>query len=267
MSRNSSCNLLGHSKSLNSDGRARTVRPRRQVASDSGYRLQSRGLVHAAFGTVLLILATSAYAGKPVEITDSEMALLPKYCADTQTFKYGGESSPNMSPNAPMWVERMGRGFWAMHHYCYALINLARAQKPSMPANIRQATRKYAIDDMDFVIASTNADFVMLPEIYTKIGEVQLLLKNVPEARNAFAKARSLKADYWPPYLRWAEYLHQAGQKDAAREVVEEGLSYSPDAKALRSLLVTLGGDPAKIRPRLPPATVSDPTNSSDPGK
>ena len=115
-----------------------------------------------------------------------------------------GDAYTNPSPNAPKWVGLMGKGFWAIHHYCWALINLRRAQKPSMPANERQSTREYAIDDMNYVIENTPADFILLPEIYTKIGEVLLSLKRAPEARDAFAKARALKPDYWPPYFQWA---------------------------------------------------------------
>src|SRR4029453_2924145 len=102
-------------------------------------------------------------------------------------------------------------------------------------------------------------DFIMLPEIYTKIGEVLLSLKRASEARDAFAKARSLKPDYWPPYFHWAEYLRQAGQRVQAREVVEEGLSYAPQSKALRNLLTELGGNPANVPSRPVPAVRAAP--------
>jgi tetratricopeptide (TPR) repeat protein len=103
----------------------------------------------------------------------------------------------------------------------------------------------------------------MLPEIFTKIGEVQLALGRVDEAREAFQKARSLKPDYWPAYWRWAEHLSAIGQKAKARELAEEGLSYAPDAKPLRSLLTVLGGNPAAVRARPLPA----PTASTEPAK
>ena len=205
---------------------------------------------------MMSMLPAVVRADKPARITDAEMALLPPYCVDTQTFKYGGETNP--SPNAPKWVALMGRAFWSMHHYCWALINLSRAQKPSMPENLRQATRQYAIDDMMFVIENSPPDFVVLPEIYTKIGETFLLLKRPAEARIAFEKARSLKADYWPPYFQWAEYLRQTGKKAEARDVAAEGLSYSPDSKSLQRLLISLGGDPASVQPRSVPRPPGD---------
>jgi len=214
----------------------------------------------------MITVTPAAWADKPLHITDAEMALLPPYCPDTQTFKYGGEAS-NESPNAPKWVALMGRSFWTMHHYCWALINLGRAQKPMMDANLRRAIRESAIGDMTFVIENSPPDFVMLPEIYTKMGEVLLLLKRPREARDAFDKARALKADYLPPYFHWGEYLRQAGQTAQAREVVTEGLSYSPDAKALQRLLITLGGDPASIPPRPARAPAADSTEAKEPAK
>ena len=213
-----------------------------RTASVSSWRLLAAACMAVA-------ISTAAQAGKPDNVTEAEMALLPPYCPDTQTFKYGDALS-NPSPNAPKWVGLMGKGFWTMHHYCWALLNLARAQKPSMPENIRDATRHYAIEDMKFVLQNTEPDFILLPEIYTKIGDVELALRRPAEANVAFAKARSLKPSYWPAYLNWAEYLRRTGEKAKAREMVEEGLSYSPDAKALRRLLTDLGGDPRTIAPR-----------------
>jgi tetratricopeptide (TPR) repeat protein len=119
-----------------------------------------------------------------------------------------------------------------------------------MPAEMRGWTREAAISDMKYVIDNTTPDFVLLPEIYTKMGEVQLLLNRPSEAYEAFGRARSLKPNYWPPYFQWGEYLRKNGKKNEARAVVEEGLGYAPDAKPLQSLLVTLGGDPTKVPPR-----------------
>ena len=209
-------------------------------------------------GSLFLAISANAIAVKPDNITEAEMALLPRYCPDTYGFKYG-DSVTNTSPNAPKWVGMMGRGFWSMHHYCWALINLGRAQKPSVPAYVRKATRDYAIDDMKYVVQNTTADFIMLPEIYSKIGEVLLSLQRPQEAREAFAKARSLKPDYWPPYFHWANYLRQIGQKAQARETAEEGLSYAPQSKSLRSLLTELGGDPATVQPRAAPEQPASP--------
>jgi tetratricopeptide (TPR) repeat protein len=188
----------------------------------------------------------AALGGKPDNITPAEMAMLPPYCPDTSTFG-SGDAYSNTSPNAPRWVALMGKGFWAMHHYCWALINLSRIQRPSTPPVIRQGIREAALGDMKYVIDNTPPDFVVLPEIYTKMGEVQLALNREADANASFSKARALKPDYWPPYYQWADHLRRNGRKEQARQVVDEGLKNAPQAKSLLQLKADL--DPPSPRP------------------
>lgn len=197
-----------------------------------------------------LALACSKGEAAPTNITPAEMAVLPPYCRDAQTFNGYGGTPDSWSPNAPKWIALMGKGFLAVHHYCWALINLSRVQKPGTPDVIRHGTYQEAYGDLYYVIEHSDASMVLLPEIYTKMGEVQLELKRPRDAHASFDKARSLKRDYWPPYFHWAEYLKRAGQRAEARRVVEDGLSYSPNAKPLQELLKTLGGDPKTVKPR-----------------
>jgi tetratricopeptide (TPR) repeat protein len=204
-----------------------------------------------ALCAVLLAMAASAAAMKPDNITDAEMALIPPYCPDTNTFGYGG-SEYNASPNAPKWVAMMGKTFWAVHHYCWALIHLTRIERPSTSAMVRRNTRMEALGDLKFVIEHGERNSVVMPEIMTKVGEVQLALGNVREANDAYAEARSLRRDYWPAYYQWADYLRRNGQKNEARKLTEEGLSYAPASKSLQLLLTTLGGDPAAVKPAAP---------------
>jgi tetratricopeptide (TPR) repeat protein len=222
--------------------------------------LRADSIFRLAIGALLLTVATVASGGKPDNVSELELSLLPKYCLDAQFVGKYGDAYTNTSPNAPQWIAVMGKGFWAVHHYCWALLSLNRVQKPSVPTMERQLMREYAINDMNYVINNTDPNFILLPEIYTKIGEVQLLLRHPSDAGNAFAKARSLKPDYWPAYYQWADFLRSAGRKNEARELVEEGLSYSPGSKTLQTLLVDLGGDPKAIKPR----ETASPTTSNE---
>ncbi len=194
---------------------------------------------------------TGALAQMPENITDVEVSVLPGYCRDTWGF-----GKVPWTPD-PKWMEIMGQGFMAMHHYCWALIKLNRVSKPGTPAVVQLGVRESALGDLKYVVTNSQHDFVMLPEIFTKIGEVELLLKRYTDAQVSYQRARSIKPDYWPAYFQWAEYLRQRGQKAKARSLVEEGLSYSPDAKPLQSLLVTLGGNPKDVRPRTPEPAAS----------
>jgi len=169
-------------------------------------------------------IATTTMAGKPGNITEAEMAMIPAYCPYTQSF-----SESRGSPEAKRWESLMGKDFWAMHHYCWAQINQQRAMRSSMSENGRKALLNVARGDYVYVINSAARNFVLLPEVYTRAGEVELRLSLYREANHSFAKARALKPDYWPAYSHWAEFLMYSGKKAEAKQLVKSGLEYSPN--------------------------------------
>jgi tetratricopeptide (TPR) repeat protein len=195
---------------------------------------------------------------KPKDITEAEMALTPRFCPDTQGFKYG-DASFNTSPRAKGWVAQMGKGFWHAHHYCWGIISFHRAQRFTLPENHRQALLKDVRGDFWYVVNNTESDFILLPEIYTWIGRTSVLMREPLEAGQAFAKAKNLKPDYWPAYFHWAEFLRGAGKSSEAMEVIKSGLKYSPTAKPLLALYRELGGKPADIPPPIPVASEPEP--------
>lgn len=224
---------------------------------------------HAApFSKILLclalalsfIFATGVAIAKPDNITDTEMSLLPRYCPDTMGFNYGDAYS-NTSPRAGHWVGLMGKSFWAMHHYCWGLIALNRSQKSGTPTNVRLSLWESARGDFGYVVKNAPPDFIMLPEIFTKIGTVELLLSHPDRANEAFSRARQLKPDYWPAYSHWAEYLMKIGKRPEALKVVASGLANAPGSKVLLEQYRTLGGKPSDI-----PKPVPKPLQEGDPG-
>ena len=224
-------------------------------------------LLRLALGMALMAMTGTALANKPDNITEAEMKLLPRYCPDTMGFNYG-DAYYNTSPKAGHWVALMGHGFWAMHHYCWAQINLSRAQKAGTPAPTRKALWESVQGDYLYVLNHTTADFIMLPEIYSRLGEVELLLAQPDRANDAFAKARQLKPDYWPAYSHWAEFLMKIGRRLEALKVVGSGLTYSPNAKVLLEQFRVLGGKTSDI-PKLPekPETQTDAVKQDEPSK
>lgn len=198
----------------------------------------------------------SSLASRPDEVTDTELALLPRYCPDTQGFKYG-DASYNTSPNAAKWVAMMGKGFWHIHHHCWALIKLRRADRLTTPTVQKRGLRESALADFWYVVKNTPTDFVLLPEIFTWIGRTELLLERPMNAADAFIKAQTSKPDYWPAYSHWAEALFAKGAKADAMKVVKDGLQYSPNSKPLLELFAQLGGKPEDM---LPPILKTEPT-------
>jgi hypothetical protein len=202
----------------------------------------------AILGASLFGSGMSASAGKPDNVTNAEMVLLPRYCPDTMGFNYG-DATWNTSPNAAKWVAMMGHGFWAVHHHCWALIKFHRAERATMDSGQKLAYRESALGDFWYVVKNTNSDFVLLPEIFTWIGRTEILLGHPSNAGEAFARARASKADYWPAYSYWAEFLVTAGHRADAMAIVKAGLQQAPNAKPLLDLFGRLGGKPADIPP------------------
>jgi len=186
----------------------------------------------------LVVASVSPASAKPENVTDAEMRLLPQYCPDTQGFKYGYKESPRHRH----WENLMGEGFWHMHHYCWALINFNRSMKAGTPADRRRSMWEDILKDYLYVIKNTPADFIMLPEVMTRAGEVEILLKRPNNANALFQRARELKPDYWPAYSRWAEFLIKHGKRKEALAIVESGLEHAPQAKVLLEQKKILGG-------------------------
>jgi len=205
-----------------------------------------------------LIMLAGVVMAKPNNITEDEMMLIPRYCPDTMGFKYGDAYS-NTSPNAKKWVGMMGNGFWALHHYCWALINLQRATRHNVSLQARQSMLEDVVADAMYVVKNTPPDFILLPEILTRIGEAELRLSHHDNADKSFARARELKPDYWPAYSHWAEFLMKVGRRQEALRIVASGLVYSPNAKVLLKQYQVLGGKPSGIpRPITKPAQEKD---------
>lgn len=189
------------------------------------------------------IIGTATASEKPENITDAEWALLPPYCPHTMGFK--GHRQPYIAK----WSAMMGEGFFHMHHYCWALVDLRRTERSSMSAYDKRQLRGRALGGFLYVVRNAPDDFILLPEIYTWIGRTEILLDRPKNAGEAFATARRLKPDYWPPYYHWAEYLQSHGKRAEAVEVTRAGLQFSPGAKSLLLLHSKLGGKPSDIPP------------------
>ncbi len=208
-------------------------------------------LVRGIFRTILalgVILAAGVptYAadvpGYPSSVTaydPREVAMLPRYCAYTQLFRnhVPGGNNPD---EIQRWYSMLGQTFHAMHHYCWGLMKTNRGV---ILARDEQSRRFYLTDsivEFDYVIDRAPPDFVLLPEILMKKGENLIRLGRGASGMLQLLRAIELKPEYWPPYAVMSDYYKNAGDFKNAREVLEKGLSASPDAKALKERLANL---------------------------
>ena len=179
-----------------------------------------------------------------------EIALLPKFCPYMQLFRERVPSGRNPEEIAH-WQAVFGSTYQHMHHYCWGLMKTNRAVLLARDADVRRFYLQSAVQEFDYVIERTPAEFLLLPEILTKKGENLVRLGKGPIAIVEFERAAELKPDYWPPYAYSSDYYASVGEAKKAREVLEQGLSFSPDAPALQRRLTEL--DRAKDRGKRTP--------------
>ena len=217
-------------------------------------RLFSSGLlrqIFAAAGLTLALLAPIHLKAEDYDIAPREMALLPEYCKYTQAYRDripGGQDLSKMEH----WYAVMGGRypmdgvFHHMHHYCRALQHRNYARFFAKTKQERMYRWGSSIREIDYVIDRAPPDFMLLPEILTKRGESLLDLGKVSLAVVDFQRAMKLKPDYWPPYVQMSDYYKGTGDFQKAREYLEKALSYSPDAKSLKTRLMELEAVNAK---------------------
>lgn len=216
----------------------------RLMKQDHSSILLTRHLRRVGIGAALLVALQAAHA--TAIPNDGELALLPEYCQDAQMIRYG-DASYNKSPRADHWVSLMGKAFWAMHHYCWALTNFQRSAAAGIGALRRKGLYDEIIQDLYYVINNVPKDFLMLPEIYLRVGDAELLRDNVVAAIEAFQKSAALKPDYWPAYTRRIDLLVKFRKTADAKALAAEGLQFAPQSVELIQRFRKLGGDPATV--------------------
>jgi tetratricopeptide (TPR) repeat protein len=174
-----------------------------------------------------------------------EVAMLPGYCAYTQLFR-DHVSGGNDQAMKREWESVFGPTFIHMHHYCFGLMKTNRAVLLSRDPTVRLFYLNDAISEYDYVITRAPSDFVLLPEIFTKKAQDLVLLGKGPLAVLEFRRAIETKADYWSAYAYLSDYYIEIRDTKKAIEVLKEGLSHAPNAKALQRRLDDV--DPGKRR-------------------
>lgn len=184
----------------------------------------------AAFGFALLLNIPSSALAQVENVTRGEMALLPEVCMDVQAMALTGWVQHwRESPRSPYWVSRLGKAFWGMHHYCWALLHLQRAKQVGLSPQVRAHMIRTAIADYYYVIQNADNKFVLLPELYYRIGMAHVQLQDPVKAMDAFEKAKAAKIDYWPAYVGLADVQAGIGRRAEAITILDEGLKLLPE--------------------------------------
>jgi len=221
------------------------------MKADNRLRFFFFAVFAASFGSWVpgLAYGQGGIPGYPPSISAKdarEIAMLPRFCIYTQDFR---ESVPggNDREQIERWTMVMGDMYLHMHHYCYGLMKMNRATLLARDAGVRRFYLADAIREFDYVLGhAPPPSFIFLPEILAKKGEILIKLGEGPKAIEPLERAAEIKPDYWPAYAHLSDYYKETGDLKKARELLETGLSFSPDAKGLQRRLTELDAETSK---------------------
>ncbi len=180
--------------------------------------------------TSLLFINDSAAT---MEMTSEEYALLPEYCHHK---KWVSTKHPE-PPLSRKWENFFGPDFLPVHHYCWALVWLARSYRSGQTSEERHFKLLKADGDIQFVLDNTSNKFPLTAELYTKQIAIRSMRNDLRNAEKAFQAAVAFDETYWPAYSSWGFWLSRKGRSQDAIKVVQEGLFHSPGNTKLESLL------------------------------
>lgn len=215
--------------------------------------VSSKMKFHRPLFAIIFCLAHGTAFGEPPNIRVGEISLLPSYCKHTQTFTTDDPRSRYIDSPAKSLYLTLGPSYLALHHYCWGLIYKRRAEQPGLPQNTRRAYYENSINEYGFLLANSASDFALRPEAYLRIGEAYIALQAYSDAIEPLMRSIAAKADYWPPYERWAAVLNRLGKREEALEKIEAGLRLMPEERSLIEPYKRYGGDYAKFLKTLPP--------------
>jgi len=204
----------------------------------------------AAAGLAVALLVPAGADAEPHRFDQpKEMFMLPEFCKYTQDFR---EHVPggNNKTEIDRWTASMGPTFIHMHHYCYGLQAVNRAEFMSRTREDRIHNLGVSIKEFDYVIERATPEFAMLPEIFTKRGESLIKMDKPGEGMVDLRKAIDMKADYWQAYAVIGDYFKDAGEPAKAREWLEKGLAARPDTFPLKRRLSALDAQSRQAKNR-----------------
>lgn len=227
-----------------------------KVFTDQAARRRRQRRAALAIATVLTLGCAGASA-QVRNLTWGELSLTPPVCMDVQGIPLTGWTQHfRHSPRAPYWESVLGKAFWDMHHYCWALVHQQRANRTDTSPQQREYLHRTAINDYYYIINNATErgerDLVVLPELYYRAGDAYLQINEIAAASIEFEKSRAAKPDYWPAYVGLATVQERLGRRKEAREILEKALEAIPDEPGLKNALAKLsgGGDKPPATPR-----------------
>lgn len=165
----------------------------------------------------------------------SELAVLPPYCRAQPYIYVQDQDAPQLhvtETERQRWRNIIGEDFIHLHHYCWALTYVNRANKSPDEAKRGEYLRR-AVAEIDYVQRNASPALAILPEIGVRKGLVLRLLGEDETAVKEFRDAIELRPSYPPAYIALSDYHLEQGDIEKAHKVLQEGLQHSSKSRLL----------------------------------
>lgn len=212
-----------------------------------GDTLEFAALRSLPVAAINLLLFAYAYPASGQEYAQDELRALPRACL-AQKFINGSLRTPIVPEfERAQWEARLGSDYQHYHHFCWALMDLRRANTgPSQHRNFNYST---AVQNFEYVQRNASRAFPLLPEVYLRKGMALRYLGEEARAAREFLEAIDLKRDYTPAYSELIDLYLDLEDYESARRTLELGLAAVPDSKILASKkaeIANRSGSPSK---------------------
>ena len=181
---------------------------------------------------LLLIDQLSAFAYE-IENAKNKVKIgqLPEFCL------CAGYPPPSCSEaNRSRYIQHYGNIFNHIHHYCWGLDKLNIQLQSGKPSD---AALESVISEFDYVLKLKDPKQSMHAEIWTKKGQVLLMLNKNMEAVNSFYNAIKSNKRYIPAYIYLSQYLKSKGDNSSACKILKYGIENNPKSQKLKQLAAT----------------------------
>lgn len=179
----------------------------------------------------LVALGFSNTVVAEMQMTDSEYAMLPDYCKHKAAVSARHQPTPSK-----YWENELGKGYWAIHHYCWAQVRIARTYRYGITKELRISELNTALNDLNYVIERSQPEMPLLGEILAVKGQVLLRVGNTRAGEESLRESIRIDPASWRAYLFWALHMNQTGRRQEAIKLVNEGLEHVPESRALKEL-------------------------------
>lgn len=169
------------------------------------------------------------------KITQKEISLMDPVCRLILIDKPGIHLKKHMSGrevlNNPQYEMALNAPF--LHHRCWALIAKQRYFSTSDKGKKSQHLSAFN-GDMQYVVNNASKSWKFLPQIYTELGQMSLLLRHYKSAISSANNAINTSRTYVDAYVLLSDaYRGLGGSEVQAKKYILEGLKIEPGNKQL----------------------------------